>query len=419
MSESSRKHFEGTALEDRVYQIRSAFPILSRAVHDHPLVYLDNAATTQKPDIVIDRISRYYREQNSNVHRGVHALSQEATTAYEGARDTVCEFIGAEDRSEIIFTKGTTEAINLVAFSYAGKMLEKGDEILLTELEHHSNIVPWQLACDLSGATIKVVPIEEDGSLNYEEFEKSISERTRLIAVTHVSNSLGTINPVKRIISDAHGLDIPVLVDGAQAVPHMPVDVCDLDADFYCFSGHKMFGPTGIGILYGKQRFLNQMPPYQGGGDMIESVSFTGTSFNSLPHKFEAGTPNIAGAVGLASAIDFIREIGYDFIMDHEKQMLKYAHERLLAVNQLRLVGTASDKASVVSFLLGDAHPYDVATLLDRLGIAVRSGHHCTQPIMAHYGIPGTVRASFALYNTLDEIDVLAEGLERSEKILF
>jgi len=417
--ESSHKEFDGTVLEDRVEHIRSSFPILSRIVQDHPLVYLDNAASSQKPNVVIDRISRYYREQHSNVHRGVHALSQEATEAYEAARDTICEFIGAGDRSEIIFTKGTTDAINLVASSYAGRMLGKGDEIVLTQLEHHSNIVPWQLACELSGAKIRVVPIEEDGSLIYEEFEKTLSEKTRLVALTHVSNSLGTINPVKRIIADAHGLGIPVLVDGAQAVPHMPVDVSDLDADFYCFSGHKMFGPTGIGILYGKQELLNQMPPYQGGGDMIESVSFDGSSFNSLPHKFEAGTPNIAGAVGLAAAVEFIQEIGYEFILEHESNLLSHAHARLKTINQLRLVGTASRKASVVSFLLGDAHPYDVATLLDRLGIAVRSGHHCTQPVMTYFGIPGTVRASFACYNTLDEIDILVEGLERAEKILF
>ncbi len=419
MRESSHREFEGTVLEDRVEQIRSSFPILSRAVHEHPLVYLDNAASSQKPDVVIDRISRYYREQHSNVHRGVHALSQEATDAYEEARDTVCEFIGADDRSEIIFTKGTTDAINLVAFSYAGRMLEEGDEIVLTQMEHHSNIVPWQLACEISGAIIKVVPVEEDGSLNYEEYEKSLSERTRLVAVTHVSNSLGTVNPVKRMISDAHGLDIPVLIDGAQAVSHMPVNVCELDADFYCFSGHKMYGPTGIGVLYGKQELLNRMPPYQGGGDMIESVSFEGSSFNSLPHKFEAGTPNIAGAIGLAAAMDFIRETGFDFITDHETRLLHHAHEKLQAFDRLRIIGTAPEKISVVSFLLGDSHPYDVATLLDRLGIAVRSGHHCTQPVMARYGIPGTVRASFALYNTIDEIDVLAEGLERAEGILF
>jgi len=419
MRPPSHKEFEGTVLEDQVEQIRSSFPILSRTVNDHPLVYLDNAASAQKPAVVIDRISRYYREQHSNVHRGVHALSQEATTAYEAARDTVCEFIGAADRSEIIFTKGTTDAINIVASSYAGRMLKEGDEIVLTQMEHHSNIVPWQLACEMSGAVIRVVPIKEDGSLNYSEFEKTLSERTRLVALTHVSNSLGTINPVKRIIADAHGLDIPVLVDGAQAVPHMRVNVQDLDVDFYCFSAHKMFGPTGMGILYGKQEILNKMPPYQGGGDMIESVSFEGTSYNSLPHKFEAGTPHVAGAIGLAAAIEFIQEIGYDFIMDHESRMLDYANERLGAIERMRLIGTAPEKASVVSFLLGDTHPYDVATLLDRLGIAVRSGHHCTQPLMSHFGIPGTVRASFALYNTLDEIDILAEGLERAGKILF
>lgn len=419
MIHSIRNEFDTTDLNDRVDSIRSDFPILSSIVNEHPLVYLDSAASAQKPNLVVDRISHYYRKQHSNVHRGVHSLSQEATQVYEDARDSVCEFIGARSRSEIIFTRGTTDSINLVASSYAGKRFGKDDEILLTQMEHHSNIVPWQLAAEATGAVIRVVPITDDGSLDYHAFERSLSDRTRIIAIAHVSNSLGTINPIKRIISDAHGLGIPVLVDGAQAVPHMRVDVTDLDADFYCFSGHKMFGPTGIGILYGKEKLLEQMPPYQGGGDMIESVSFEGSTYNTLPHKFEAGTPNIAGAVGLSAAIEYMLGIGFDFISEHETRILQHAHNRLGQVDRIRFIGTAANKASVVSFLLGDTHPYDVATLLDRMGIAVRSGHHCTQPVMSRYGIPGTIRASFALYNTMDEVDVLAEALERSSKILF
>jgi len=411
--------FDGLDQEDVVDRIRADFPALSLTVNNHPLVYLDNAASSQKPIQVIERISRYYSTEHSNVHRGVHDLSQSATEYYESSRDIIRDFIGARSRTEIIFTKGTTDSINLVAQSFARPILNPGDEILVTHLEHHSNIVPWQLVCQQTGAELKVVAIHDDGSIDYDDFEQSLSERTRLIAIAHVSNSLGTIIPVKRIISDAHGLGIPVLVDGAQAVPHMQIDVSDLDVDFYCFSGHKMYGPTGIGILYGKEQFLEKMPPYQGGGDMIESVSFAGTTYNDLPHKFEAGTPNIAGAIGLGTAAEYMNQIGFEFISEYEAKLLERATDRLSQIEGLRFIGTAENKASVVSFLLRDSHPYDVATLLDKFGIAVRSGHHCTQPVMSRLGIPGTVRASFAFYNTMDEIDVLAESLQKSSRILF
>jgi cysteine desulfurase / selenocysteine lyase len=417
--DSSHKSFDGLAQDDLIDRVRADFPILSTTVNNHPLVYLDNAASSQKPIQVIERISRYYNTEHSNVHRGVHHLSQHATDEYEGARRILRDFIGARSTAEIIFTRGTTDAINLVANSFARSTLKPGDEILITHLEHHSNIVPWQMVCEATGAILKVVDISDDGSIDYGHFERSLSDRTRILALAHISNSLGTINPVKRIIADAHGLGIPVLLDGAQAIPHLQVNVAELDVDFYCFSGHKMFGPTGIGVLYGKEQLLEDMPPYQGGGDMIDSVSFSGTTFKGLPAKFEAGTPNIAGAIGLGAAATYIQEIGFEFISDYENQLLERATERLSAIDGVRLIGTSEYKASVVSFLFRDAHPYDVATLLDQFGIAVRSGHHCTQPVMTRFGIPGTVRASFSFYNTLDEIDVLAESLERSGNILF
>jgi len=398
----------------KLESIRSDFPILSTIVHGHEIAYLDNAATSQKPTQVLERISRYYSEENANVHRGVHTLSQRATDAYEGARDTIARFLGASSTREIVFTRGTTEAINLVASGLGISGITNGDEIVVSEMEHHSNIVPWQLLCERTGATLRVIPVSDKGEIEYEDYQIALNERTKLVALVHVSNSLGTINPVRRIISDAHSMNIPVLLDGAQATPHMKVDVSDLDVDFYCISSHKMFGPTGFGVLYGKESALESLPPYQGGGDMIEEVDFAGTTFNELPHKFEAGTPHIAGAVGFAAAIDYLENIGFDWIAAQEKDLLTYATERLRDVEGLRIVGTAEKKASVVSFLLGDTHPYDIGSILDRLGIAVRTGHHCTQPLMKRYGIPGTVRASFAFYNTRGEVDRLVDGLVKA-----
>lgn len=405
-------------LDDRLKRVREDFPILQLSVHDQPLAYLDNAASSQKPRAVIERIKRYYEQENSNVHRGVHSLSQMATDAYESARTTLRMFVGAGSEQEIIFTRGATEALNLIAHSYARPRLQPGDEILLSMMEHHSNIVPWQLVAERTGATLKVIPINADGSLQYEAFQRLLNERTRLVTITHISNSLGTINPVREMIRDAHAANVPVVVDGAQAVPHMRVDVTELDCDFYTFSGHKMFGPTGIGVLYGKQALLEEMAPYQSGGDMIESVSFDGTTFNRLPYKFEAGTPHIAGAIGLSAAADYIEGLGYDFIQAHESRLLAYADDRLSQIDGLQFIGRAPERASVISFLLGDVHPYDVATILDRFGIAVRSGHHCTQPLMDHLQIPGTVRASFALYNTLEEVDRLCDALVHAASML-
>lgn len=408
----------GTISADRLSAIRADFPTLSATVHGEPLVYLDNAATSQKPLAVIKRIEDYYRNENANVHRGVHSLSQIATDAYEGAREKIAEFIGATSSREVIFTKGTTESVNLIAATMGFGQIKEGDEIVVTEMEHHSNIVPWQLLCERTGARLRVAPITEEGGLDYNEFQILLNERTRLVAVVHVSNSLGTINPVRRIISDAHGMGVPVLLDGAQAVPHMKVDVSALDVDFYCLSSHKLFGPTGFGILYGKEALLEALPPWQGGGDMIEEVDFSGTTFNELPHRFEAGTPHIAGAIGFAAALEYVESIGYDWIHDQENDLLHYATSVLSGIDGLRIIGTAPKKASVISFLLGNAHPYDVGTVLDRMGIAVRTGHHCTQPLMKRLGVPGTVRASFAFYNSRSEIDQLAAGLERAAGML-
>lgn len=408
----------GTISADRLSAIRADFPTLSATVHGEPLVYLDNAATSQKPLAVIKRIEDYYRNENANVHRGVHSLSQIATDAYEGAREKIAEFIGATSSREVIFTKGTTESVNLIAATMGFGQIKEGDEIVVTEMEHHSNIVPWQLLCERTGARLRVAPITEEGELDYNEFQILLNERTRLVAVVHVSNSLGTINPVRRIISDAHGMGVPVLLDGAQAVPHMKVDVSALDVDFYCLSSHKLFGPTGFGILYGKEALIEALPPWQGGGDMIEEVDFSGTTFNELPHRFEAGTPHIAGAIGFAAALEYVESIGYDWIHDQENDLLHYATSVLSGIDGLRIIGTAPKKASVISFLLGNAHPYDVGTVLDRMGIAVRTGHHCTQPLMKRLGVPGTVRASFAFYNSRSEIDQLAAGLERAAGML-
>ena len=397
--------------------VRAAFPALQTEVHGHQVAYFDNAATAQKPQVVLDRIDQYYRQENANVHRGVHTMSQLATDAYEGARERMASFLGASDSREIIFTRGTTEAINLVASSF-GRSFGPGDEIIVSAMEHHSNIVPWQLLCERTGARLQVVPVTEDGELDIEEFPILLNARTRLVALVHVSNSLGTINPVRRIITDAHSLGVPVLLDGAQATPHAPVNVQELDVDFYCLSSHKMFGPTGVGVLYGKAEHLEAMPPWQGGGDMIEEVSFTGTTFNEIPHKFEAGTPNIAGVIGMAAAADYLETLGWSWIKKQEQDSLGYATTQLSGIEGLRIIGTAPKKAAVLSFLVGATHPYDVGSVLDRLGIAVRTGHHCTQPLMKQYGIPGTVRASFAFYNTRPEIDRLAEGLRRAAQML-
>ena len=401
-----------------IERVRQDFPILQQQVGGHPLVYLDNAATSQKPHCVIDTLDRYYRETNSNIHRGIHTLAERATRQYEEARDKVRAFINAAETREIVFTRGTTESVNLVAQAYLRPRLREGDEILLSEMEHHSNIVPWQLVAEQTGAVVRVIPITDAGELRLEEFERLLGERTRLLAIGHVSNALGTINPVGEMIEAAHARDVPVLVDGAQSVPHFAVDVQALDADFYCFSGHKMFGPTGIGVLYAKAGLLEDMPPYQGGGEMISKVTFEGTEFNVVPHKFEAGTPDIAGAIGLGAAIDYLNELGMDRIVAHEDDVLAYAHERAAGIDGLRIYGTAERKAGVLSFLIDGIHPNDLGMLIDQEGVAVRTGHHCAMPVMDHFGIGGTARASFALYNTRADVDRLVEGIESVRKLL-
>ena len=401
-----------------VEQIRKDFPVLGREVNGHPLIYLDSGASSQKPNQVIDRLNRYYRLEHANIHRGVHHLSQQATEAYEQARETVRSFINAKNRHEVLFTKGTTDGINLVASSFGREFLKPGDEVIISTMEHHSNIVPWQIICEQKGAKVRVIPINQHGELIIEEFESMLNQRTRLVAVVHVSNTLGTINPVQDIIHLAHSHGVPVLLDGAQAVPHMHIDVQALDVDFYAFSGHKVFGPTGVGILYGKESILNDMPPYQGGGDMIERVTFEKPTSNVLPHKFEAGTPNIADGIGFASAIDYYSQFEESEVAAHEQDLLNYATERLLGIDGLRIIGTAANKASVISFLLADTHPFDVGTILDQLGIAVRTGHHCTQPLMDFYGILGTARASFAMYNNRDDVDHLVAGIDKAASLL-
>ena len=400
-----------------VYAVRDRFPALKREVYGRPLVYLDNAATSQKPLEVIERITKYYTEENSNVHRGVHFLSQLATDAYEAARTSVAEFINAPSVRQTIFTGGTTDAINLVAWTFGRQRVGRDDQVLISEMEHHSNIVPWQMLCETVGAELKVIPVSDDGEIIYGEFERLLSDRVKMLAIPHVSNTLGTVNPVREMIRDAHVLDIPVLIDGAQAVPHMQVDVNDLDCDFYCFSSHKMFGPTGIGALYGKVDHLETMPPFKGGGDMIETVTFEKTTYNDLPHRFEAGTPNISGGIGFGAAVDFMQATGQEAIVRHEREILDYATARLEEIDGIRIYGTASKKASVISFLIDDVHPYDAGTILDRLGIAVRTGHHCTQPLMQRFGIPGTVRASFALYNTIEDVDALVMGVRKVKEM--
>jgi len=400
-----------------VERVRRDFPILSREIAGHPLAYLDNAASAQRPQSVIDAEAHYYEEIHANVHRGVHTLSQLATEAYEGARDKVRRFINAASVREIVLVRGTTEAINLVAQSFARPRLAPGDEILITWLEHHANIVPWQLLAEQTGAKLRVAPINQAGEVEMEAFERLLSARTRLVAVAHVSNALGTIVPVRRIIAAAHARSLPVLLDGAQAVPHMRVDVRELDCDFYAFSGHKMFAPTGIGVLYGREALLQAMPPWQGGGDMILKVSFEGTTFNELPHKFEAGTPNIAGAVGLGAAIDYLEALGMDRIGAYEHQLLDYATTALQKVPGLRLIGTAAEKASVLSFVLDGIHAHDVGTILDSEGIAIRTGHHCAMPVMDFFGVPATARASLAFYNTRAEIDRLVAALAKAREV--
>ncbi len=397
-----------------VESIRNDFPILGKKIHGNPLVYLDNAASSQHPVQVINAIKELYESGYSNIHRGVHQLSQDATKAYENGRASVRGFVNADCMHEIIFTSGTTESINLVAQSYARPLLKKGDEVLITHMEHHSNIVPWQIVCEQTGAELKVVPISGRGELEMDRFAELLSERTKMVAVGHVSNALGTVNPIKEIIDQAHALNVPVLVDGAQAVPHIPVDVQALDCDFYAFSGHKLYGPTGIGVLYGKEKFLSKMPPYKGGGDMILSVSFEKTEYNALPYKFEAGTPNIAGAVGLGAAIEYIQSIGLGAIAAHEHGLLEYATSKLRDIEGLRVIGEADQKAGLISFVLDQVHPHDIGTMLDMEGVAIRTGHHCAQPVMEHFKVPATARASFGMYNTFGEIDVLAEALNKT-----
>lgn len=396
-----------------VYKIREDFPILSTLVRGKPLIYLDNAATTQKPQIVIHNVSNYYATYNSNIHRGVHYLSEFATRKYEIARKTIRKFINAQYDEEIIFLRGTTEAINLIAQTYGRKNFKEGDEIILTEMEHHSNIVPWQMLAEEKNLKLRILPMDDNGELILDNFESLINSRTKLVSIVHISNSLGTINPVDEIIKIAHSYGIPVLLDGAQSIQHMKIDVKKLDCDFFVFSGHKIFGPTGIGVLYGKKHILEEMPPYQGGGDMIKSVSFEKTIYNDLPYKFEAGTPNIVGAIGLAEAIKYFESVGIDYIMNYEAQLLQYATEVLSEIEELRIIGTAKNKASVISFVLKDIHPHDIGTIVDMDGIAIRTGHHCTEPVMKHFGVPATSRASLCFYNTKEEIDQLAKSLRK------
>lgn len=400
-----------------VYKIREDFPILGREVYKRPLVYLDNGATTQKPRVVVDSLVNEYYSVNANVHRGVHFLSQQATELHEASRETVRRFINARSISEIIFTRGTTESMNLLAYSFGEAFLKEGDEVIVSVMEHHSNIVPWQLLQSRKNIVLKVIPMNDQGELLMDEYKALFTEKTKLVSVAHVSNVLGTINPVKEIIKIAHGHGVPVAIDGAQSTPHIPVDVQDLDADFFAFSGHKIYGPTGVGVLYGKEDLLEKMPPYQGGGEMIQNVSFEKTTFNDLPFKFEAGTPDYVATTGLAKALDYCSALGMENIAAHEQELTRYAMERMHQIEGMRIFGEAKEKDAVISFLVGDIHHLDLGTLLDRLGIAVRTGHHCAEPLMRRLGIEGTVRASFALYNTKEEIDALVAGIERVRKM--
>jgi cysteine desulfurase/selenocysteine lyase len=399
--------------EREAVRFRGEFPALNQEVRGKPLVYLDNAATSQKPQSVIDTISDYYARYNANVHRGLHALSEMATAEYEGARSKVRRFINAAEDREIVFTRGTTDGINLVAASYGQANVGVGDEIVISEMEHHSNIVPWQVLCEQTGAVLRIVPFNEDGELLIDEYERMLGPRTKLVAMAHTSNALGTVNPVETIVEMAHNRDIPVLIDGAQAVPHGPVDVRHMDCDFFAFSSHKVFGPTGMGVLYGKADMLDSMPPYQGGGDMIKSVTFEKTIYNDLPYKFEAGTPNIAGAIGLGAAIDYVNGVGMGRIAEYEGSLLAYAHEALSSIDRVTILGMAREKAGVVSFLMDGIHAHDVGTILDTEGVAIRTGHHCAQPVMLHFGVAATARASLAFYNTKSDIDALVKGLDK------
>ena len=408
---------EGTKKQFNVREIREQFPALRQLIYNKNLIYFDNGATSQKPQVVLDAINNYYSKDNANIHRGVHYMSQKATTEYETARKTIQTYLHAKKSEEIIFTKGTTDGINLVAYSY-GELLSAGDEILITAMEHHSNIVPWQMLCERKNLTLRVAPINKKGELILEEFDKLLSTKTKLVAVTHISNTLGTINPVKELIQKAHAVGAKVLVDGAQSIQHMPIDVIDMDCDFFVFSGHKVFGPTGIGVLYGKETLLDKMPPYQGGGDMIAKVTFERTTYNELPFKFEAGTPHIAGGICLGKAFEFLSTIDMVAVQQYEKELAEYAQDLLDTFEGMRIIGEAKKKTSVVSFVMDGIHPFDIGTLLDKQGIAVRTGHHCTQPLMDFYGIPGTVRASFAFYNTRQEVDTFIAAVERSINML-
>ena len=398
-------------------KIRAQFPTLHQKVNGKELVYFDNAASSQKPQVVIDALTYYYNNDNANIHRGVHYLSQEATDKFENTRESVRTFINAKNSCEIIFTKGTTDSINLVANGYRS-ILNKGDEIIISEMEHHSNIVPWQMCCELSGATLKVIPILDNGDLDMEIFENLLSEKTKLVAITHISNALGTINPIKEIITATHKADAKIMIDGAQAAPHNSVDVQELDVDYYCFSAHKMYGPTGVGILYGKEVLLNQLPPYQGGGEMIKEVCFEKTTYADLPHKFEAGTPNVAGVIAFKASLDFITDLGIKNIAKHEDDLLQYTIEELSKISAMQFIGEAKKRAALVSFNIKDLHAYDIGVLLDKMGIAIRTGHHCAQPIMEHYKIPGTARMSFAIYNTKQEIDSCITAIKKAQKML-
>ena len=400
-----------------IQYIRKQFPVLAQTVRGKPLVYLDNAATTQKPQVVLDTLFRYYTAENANIHRGVYELSQNATRAYEGARSKIAAFLNAAEPAEIIFTRNATEGINLVAQTFGRSKVGAGDEVVISEMEHHSNIVPWQLLCEEKGARLRVVPITDDGELMLEELSLLLGPRTKLVSIVHMSNSLGTVNPVRQVVELAHKFDVPVLIDGSQAAYHMSVDVRALDCDFYVMTGHKLYGPTGIGVLYGRRSLLDAMPPYQGGGDMISSVTFERTTYNELPHKFEAGTPHIAGAIGLGAAVDFIADVGFGAIAAHERELLEYATTALSGVPGLRLIGTAREKASILSFVLEGVHPHDVGTVVDTEGVAIRTGHHCTQPVMDRFGVPATARASLAMYNTTDEVDHLVMALAKVREV--
>ena len=408
---------ENSIIPFDVNACRAVFPALQQEVYGKKLIYFDNGATSQKPQVVIDSIKNYYSKENSNIHRGVHHLSQMATDKYEGARQSIQKYINAYSSDEIIFTSGTTAAINLIASSF-GELLIEGDEIIISAMEHHSNIVPWQMLCERKKCLLKVIPINEKGELKMDVFEKLLSDKTKLVSVTHISNTLGTINPIEKIIRLSHEHNAKVVIDGAQSIQHIAVDVQNLDCDFYVFSGHKVFGPTGVGIMYGKKDILNAMPPYQGGGDMIKTVTFEKTTYNELPHKFEAGTPNISGGICLGTAIEYLSKLDIVGIQKHENHLAKYAEIQLLNIEGVRLIGTAKDKTSVVSFIVKNLHPFDIGTLLDKQGVAVRTGHHCTQPLMSFYNIPGTIRASFAFYNTIDEIDVFIKALKKSIQML-